>query len=158
MTQEVTVKREGDTALLVDENGATFLELTPNQNDMLGLTWQTLRNLNHEKAAHDLLRVMDDIKTRPGVMPMVTTAAKERDGRPRCVHVERDNMGVRIITRTSWSPFPLPRIEGMPSPFILKTVCVCVPAGMRSFAFPESVGTSISAPSAACENVIGVSM
>lgn len=98
MTQEVTVKREGDTALLVDENGATFLELTPNQNDMLGLTWQTLRNLNHEKAAHDLLRVMDDIKTRPGVMPMVTTAAKERDGRPRCVHVERDNMGVRIIT------------------------------------------------------------
>jgi len=45
----------------------------------------------------------------------------------------------------------------MPRPFSLKTWPDWVPAGIFARALPSSVGTSISAPSAACAKLSGTS-
>jgi len=64
-------------------------------------------------------------------------------------------VGVSTKIWTSWSPREFERSDGSPLPLSRIARPVCVPSGMRTATLPSSVGTSISAPSAAWTKEIG---
>ena len=67
-------------------------------------------------------------------------------------------LGVSTITLIIKSPFFFVLMSGIPLPFNVNSVPLCVSSGILNFSVdPPRTGTSISAPRAASVNVIGTS-
>src|SRR5258705_9274949 len=98
-------------------------------------------------------KISRTLSTRPLSSRSLLSTSASCSSSFRCSRV--NVVGVIRVTDTKRSPRPRPPSAGMPLPLSRKTVPVWVPIRIFSFSSLSSVFTIMSAPSAACANVIG---